>query len=86
MGFWVGYAWPWCFHLISFAFSILGFVLVVIFWGKRGQKLESHQVQILLLIFGDPFLRAWVPIICQTWAILLALPIKARILLCFDSL
>jgi hypothetical protein len=64
MGFWVGNARPLCFHLFSFVLSILGFVLVVIFWGKRGHKLESHQVQILLLIFGDPFLRAWVPIVC----------------------
>ncbi len=69
MGFWVGNAWPLCFHLISFALSILGFVLVVIFFaggggggGAWGHKHESHQVQILLLIFGYPFLRAWVPI------------------------
>jgi hypothetical protein len=36
MGFWVGNAWPLCFHLFSFAFSILGFVLVVFFFRGGG--------------------------------------------------
>jgi len=46
MGFWVGNAWPLCFHLFSFAFSILGFVLVVFFFGGgRGADTSSNPTK-----------------------------------------